>query len=173
MKKEYIIKPLVVIIALFSLLNATMCSGEETPVDLVLENDFEETFNFTGYASVSSFSESGTVNLSEFIDVNSLKETNIESATLTLLDDYSGDSFNLNINLTAGPDNVTVLNQDVTLVKGVPYQYDLVPALNIVELLSANNILSYSITGTSENPIGDDDFSLKVLLKISGEVAPN
>lgn len=164
MKKNKLFKPILLLFAVFVF---SSCDDSE-PIEFIVADDFEQTVSIQGLAARTTFTIDSSTDISGLLDnKEALEEAEIETVTITLNDDFSGDSIALNLDVKVG--NVTLFNNNITLVKGEGIDLPLAEALDIFSLITSSNF-PFSLTGTSSTPLGDDDFSIKLKFKVKAKV---
>ncbi|WP_439127618.1 hypothetical protein [Polaribacter sp.] len=164
MKKIKLIKPLLLLFAVFTF---SMCD-ETGDIQFEVKNSFETTATVAGLEGQSTFTIDSTADISDLLDnATTFVDANIESVILQL-EDYSGSDFAGNISIAVGP--VPFLNQSVSL-SSTPTDPIIIPenAARILYIISSGSF-PFTITGSTTNPIEDNNFKIKMTFKIKAIV---
>lgn len=164
MKKINLNKTVILLFAVFALSNCE----ENGPIQFIVIDDFSTTIPIKGLAGESSYSIESSTNISELLDnADTFVEADVESVTLELMDDFSGNSIDGNLSVSAGL--IPFLNEDLSLTKSPSLIIIPDNVSNILTLITSG-AFPISITGNTSSPLGDDDFTIKLTFKIKAKV---
>lgn len=155
------------VILLFSVIVLSNCE-QNGPIQFIVIDDFSATASIKGLAEESSYSSDSTIDISELLDdVGVFLEADIESVTLELTDDFSGDSIDGNVSVSVG--GVPIKNEYLSLTKSP--SLIIIPS-NVSDILTSIDSASFpvTITGDTLSPLGDDDFTIKLTFKVKVKV---
>lgn len=165
MRKFNLMKTVVLFITILAFSNCE----ENGPIQFIVADDFETSVVINNLGDQSSFTISSSTDISDLLDnADSFVETNIESVIAELGDDYSGTSINGTLKVSSG--SVTFLDQSINLTKN--------PSVPIVIPSNSSDILSLissgtfpiSVSGTTTEPLGDNNFTLKLTFRVKATV---
>ena len=163
MKKLFFFKTMVLLLAIVTFSNCE----ENGALQFVVADDFEISVRITGLDASSSYSTSGTVNISDLLDnADVFVDSNIEEISLTLQDDYSGTSISGSFQIQIGTIDVT---ETLTLSKGQEVEVNVPDASSILSLLTSGSF-PYNFNVNLSSPVADDDFTINVKYRVKATV---
>ena len=138
------------------------------PIQSVVVDEFEFPVDVLGMSGESIYGPTiPPVDISKLLEnVSSFVGLKIIDATVTLGDDYSGDKIAGNFTLIAG--GQTIFDQSEEFVKGTPKRIDIL-VKDILAGISSSKI-PVTVKGESSTVLGDDDFTIKVIIRVSAIV---
>jgi len=152
---------------LFALIAFSNCE-DNGPIQSVVVDEFEFNLDVLGMSGERSYGPTiPPVDISKLLEnFSSFVGLKIIDATVTLEDDYSGDKIAGNFTLTAG--GQTIFDQSEEFVKGTPKRIDIL-VKDILAGISSSKI-PVTVEGKSSTVLGDDDFTIKVIIRVSAIV---
>ena len=159
------------VVLLFSVLAFSGCE-ENGPIQFIAVDEFEITLPISGAQNEFSFdytspSES-SIDISELLgEASSFVELYVEELTVTL-EDYSENKIALDLKVSI--DRLPFdYNHSLELTSGIATSVDLKNTLDLLTLISKTSI-PITVKGESSGILADDNFTLKLKLKIKGIV---
>ena len=158
-------------VLLFAVLAFSACE-ENGPIQFVAVDEFEITLPILGAQNEVSFDYTSpaqnSIDISELLgEASSFVELYVEELTVTL-QDYSGDKIALDLEVSALGLPFDY-NQAIELTPGIATSIDLKNTLDLLLFLSSTSI-PLTVKGVSSGVLADDNFTLKLKLKIKGVV---
>lgn len=156
-------------VLLFAILAFSGCE-ENGPIQIIAVNEYEITLPILGAQNEVSFdhtsSTQNSIDISELLgEASTFVELYVEELTVTL-QDYSGDKIALDLEVSA-LGSLFDFNQAIELTPGVAMSIDLKNTLDLLLFLSSTSI-PLTVKGVSSGVLADDNFTLKLKLKIKG-----
>jgi len=156
-------------VLLFAILAFSGCE-ENGPIQFIAVNEYEITLPILGAQNEVSFdhtsSTQNSIDISELLgEASTFVELYVEELTVTL-QDYSGDKIALDLEVSA-LGSLFDFNQAIELTPGVAMSIDLKNTLDLLLFLSSTSI-PLTVKGVSSGVLADDNFTLKLKLKIKG-----
>jgi hypothetical protein len=165
MKKNKLIKTVLLLFVAFVFSNCE----EDGAIQFVIVDDFETNASVSGLEGFSSIDITRDINISDLLDnVSTFVEADVESVVITL-NDYDGDSIEGNFSCSVG--GISLFNQAIELIPGVATNPIAIPS-SVSSILSSitSGIVQVQLTGSTNSPIADDDFSLNLKIKVKAKV---
>ena len=166
MKKIKLIKT--VLLLLFVAFAFSNCE-EDGAIQFVVVDDFETNASVSGLEGLSSIDITRDINISDLLDnVSTFVEADVESVIITL-NDYDGDSIEGNFSCSIG--GISLFNQALELIPGTATNPIAIPSSvsSILSSIESGNV-QVQLTGSTNSPIADDDFSLNLKIKVKAKV---
>jgi hypothetical protein len=166
MKKIKLIKT--VLLLLFVAFAFSNCE-EDGAIQFVVVDDFETNASVSGLEGLSSIDITRDINISDLLDnVSTFVEADVESVIITL-NDYDGDSIEGNFSCSIG--GISLFNQALELIPGTATNPIAIPS-SVSSILASitSGIVQVQLTGSTNSPIADDDFSLNLKIKVKAKV---
>ncbi|MFL3661191.1 MAG: hypothetical protein ACI6PN_05515 [Polaribacter sp.] len=156
-------------VLLFAVLAFSACE-ENGPIQFVAVDEFEITLPILGAQNEVSFDYTSpaqnSIDISELLgEASSFVELYVEELTVTL-QDYSGDKIALDLEVSALGLPFDY-NRAIELTPGVATSIALENTLDLLLFLSSTSI-PLTVKGESAGILADDNFTLKLKLKIKG-----
>lgn len=164
MKKNRLIKTVVLLFVL-----AFSNCEEDGPIQFVIVDDFETNASISGLVGLSSIDIDKVMDVSDLLDnVSIFVEADVESAIITL-NDYDGNSIEGAFICSIG--GVSLFNEALELIPGKATNPIAIPSSvsSILSSIESGNV-QVQLTGSTNSPIADDDFSLNLKIKIKAKV---
>lgn len=165
MKKIKIIQTLLVLFVAFTFSNCE----EDGEIQFIVVDEFETNASVTGFAGVSTFNINEETDISDLLDnASEFVEADVESVIVTL-NDYNDTSISGTFNLSIS--GATLFSESLTLTAGVPSASIEIPAASS-DILTAitSGVVNFDFSGTADQPIADNDFTLNLKFKIRATV---
>ena len=163
MKKLIFIKTIALLLTIVTFSNCE----ENGPVQFVVADDFENSVRVLGLDASSSYSTSGTVNISDLLEnADVFVDSDIEKISLTLQEDYSGTSISGSFQIQIGTINAT---ETLTLNKGQEVVVNVPDASSILSVLTSGSF-PYNFNVNLSSPVADDDFTINVKYRVKATV---
>tara|TARA_B110000240_G_scaffold185306_1_gene220786 strand:- start:143 stop:733 length:591 start_codon:yes stop_codon:yes gene_type:complete len=159
------------VILLFAVLAFSGCE-ENGPIQFIAVDEFEITLPISGAQNELSFDYTSpaesSIDISELLgEASSFVELYVEELTVTL-EDYSGNKIALDLEVSALGLPFDY-NHSLELTSGIATSIDLKNTLDLLLFLSSTSI-PVTVKGESSGILADDNFTLKLKLKIKGIV---
>lgn len=156
---------------LFAVLAFSGCE-ENGPIQFAAVDEFEISLPIIGAKNELSFDYTtpadSAIDISELLgEANSFAELHIEELSVTL-QDYSGDKIVLDFEISALGLPFDY-NHSMELIPETPIKIDLNTSLDLLTFLSTT-VVPINVKGESTGLLSDDNFTLKLKVKIKGIV---
>lgn len=154
-------------------------SCDDDPIQFVINDDFESEINISGSMGQSSFSQSGTLDISNLIDEAGEVFVNFTivsvEATLENYDDGGNNTLsgNMACNVTSPLTAQLFVTQSLTNNVATNVSLANIDFNSYINELTNNPSIAYSVAGTTSSPIADDNFSIKLKFELQGTIQVN
>lgn len=163
MKKINLLKSMLL---LFTVLTLSNCE-EDGAIQFIVVDDFSASVTVTGLEGQSSYTESGSTNISDLLEgASSFVEADVESITISL-EDYSGTSIDGTVTVSAG--SLTLINESVSLSTS-PIVIDIPDNASDILNLISSGVVPITVSGTSTIPLEDNNFKINLILKVKAKI---
>ena len=165
MKKTKLFKTLLILFVAFSFSNCE----EDGAIQFAIVDDFETKATVSGLAGLSTIDIDQSMDVSDLLDnASTFVEADVESVIVTL-EDYSGNAIEGTFDLKIGSSQL--FNQTLVLTANQPTAPIEIPA-NSSDILSSitSGIVQVDLSGSTTNPIADNNFTLNLKFKIKAVV---